>query len=109
MAGANFSDADKTGGGSDPEVPGVLACHVSLATLLPLQCGVISGIEAPDDDADRLKAMGVCVGRKIELIKPGDPLILRVLGSRIGLSARLARRVMVTACAAPECNPSQAE
>ena len=31
-------------------------------------------------------------------VKAGDPLILRVLGSRIGLSARLARLVIVESC-----------
>jgi Fe2+ transport system protein FeoA len=43
----------------------------------------------------RLKALGVCVGRRIELLKAGDPLILRVLGARVGLSARLAAKVYV--------------
>lgn len=76
---------------------------VGVDTLQPYHCGIVFGLETADDDADRLKAMGVCVGRKVELIQRGDPLILRVMGSRIGLSARLARRVKVIACAAPEC------
>ncbi|MCC7191905.1 MAG: ferrous iron transport protein A [Phycisphaeraceae bacterium] len=80
------------------------AVAVSVDTLHPYHCGVVIEIEAPDDDADRLKAMGVCVGRKVELIQRGDPLILRVLGSRIGLSARLARRIKVLACEAVACS-----
>jgi Fe2+ transport system protein FeoA len=72
-------------------------------SLLPYHCGIVSALDAADDEVERLKAMGVCVGRKVELIQRGDPLILRVLGSRIGLSARLARRVRVLACAAPQC------
>jgi hypothetical protein len=34
----------------------------------------------------------------VEIVLPGDPLILRVFGSRIGLSARLARHVIVRPC-----------
>ena len=43
--------------------------------------------------------MGVCVGRRLMLVRPGDPMIVKVLGSRIGISARLADQVMVLPCA----------
>src|SRR5436309_1640139 len=66
----------------------------------PGRCGVVTAIDAADDDISRLMVMGVCVGRKVELVQAGDPLILRVLGSRIGVSARLARRVFVHTCSA---------
>ncbi len=56
------------------------------------------------EEIDRLKAMGICQGRKVMLVRAGDPLILRVLGSRIGLSARLAHRVSVSACADHFCD-----
>jgi Fe2+ transport system protein FeoA len=78
---------------------------ISLDRLAPDVCGTVSRIDTDDQDGQRLKAMGVCLGRKVELVQGGDPLILRVLGSRIGLSARLARRVWVQTCAAPECQP----
>ena len=52
--------------------------------------------------------MGVCLSRKVELVQGGDPLILRVLGSRIGLSARIARRVWVETCTEPACQPKKA-
>ncbi len=52
-------------------------------------------IDADAADAARLMALGVCVGRRIELVKPGDPLIVRVVGARVGLSARLAATVTV--------------
>ena len=67
-----------------------------LDELLPHQCAVVDHIEAEDEEMNRLMAMGVCAGRTIEMIKPGDPLILKVFGSRIGVSARLASRVLVT-------------
>jgi Fe2+ transport system protein FeoA len=56
----------------------------------------VDRIEAEDDEMARLMAMGVCTGRTIEMVKSGDPLILKVFGSRIGVSARLASRVLVT-------------
>jgi Fe2+ transport system protein FeoA len=71
--------------------------------LPPGWCASIVAIEAPADDAARLKSLGVCVGRKVELVKAGDPLILRVLGTRIGLSGRLAEKVMVEGCHDPAC------
>jgi Fe2+ transport system protein FeoA len=61
------------------------------------ECGLIERIENADD-LHRLMAMGVCAGRTVEIVLPGDPLILRVFGSRIGLSARLARNVIVRPC-----------
>ena len=65
----------------------------------PHQLCVVHDIEAPDDEMDRLMSMGVCRGRVITLVQRGDPLILKVFGSRLGVSARLARRVLVAACA----------
>lgn len=61
------------------------------------ECGRIERVDNPDD-LQRLMAMGVCAGRTVEIVQRGDPLILRVFGSRIGLSARLARHVMVAPC-----------
>ena len=76
----------------------------SLDRLKPGRCGTILEVEAGEEEIDRLKAMGICQGRKVMLVRAGDPLILRVLGSRIGLSARLAHRVSVSACADHFCN-----
>ncbi|HEY8241131.1 MAG TPA: FeoA family protein [Kiritimatiellia bacterium] len=62
-------------------------------------CATVTRVDAGSDDMGRLQAMGVCLGRTLELIQRGDPLIVRVLGSRIGVSARLASRVYVQYCA----------
>jgi Fe2+ transport system protein FeoA len=67
------------------------------------QVCVVHDIEAPDDDLERLMSMGVCRGRVVTLIQRGDPLILKVFGSRLGVSARLARRVLVSCCSTEEC------
>jgi Fe2+ transport system protein FeoA len=66
-------------------------------------CGTVAEVEADAFEAERLMAMGVCRGRRVMLVRRGDPMILRVLGSRIGVSARLAARVLVVPCQADEC------
>ena len=66
------------------------------------QCGMVKEIEAPGEDMVRLMSMGICRGRTVELIQKGDPLILKVYGSRIGVSRRLAQRIIIDACG-PEC------
>ncbi len=67
------------------------------------QRGVVHHVEASDDEMARLMAMGVCEGRTIEMVNRGDPLILKGFGSRGGVSARLAQRVMVTRCVTGPC------
>ena len=58
----------------------------------------IRNVEAPEDDRLRLASMGVCQGRRVEMVKAGDPLIIRVVGTRVGLSSRLAAYVTVEPC-----------
>jgi Fe2+ transport system protein FeoA len=41
-------------------------------------------------DLQRLEIMGLCEGRTVEVVKRGDPMIVRVLGTRIGIAAELA-------------------
>jgi Fe2+ transport system protein FeoA len=85
------------------------AALVRLDQLEPKTCGVIARVDAANDSIEQLMAMGVCVGRKVEVVQHGDPLILRVLGSRIGLSARLAHSVMVDPCHESRCASSPHE
>ncbi len=72
---------------------------VHLDEIQPDHCGLVAAVRAGEDEIERLKSMGVCVGRRLMLIRPGDPMIVKVLGTRIGISARLADRVMVIRCA----------
>lgn len=74
---------------------------VALTSLRPRQCGTVERVEAQDSDLERLMAMGVCGGRTVELIQVGDPLILKVYGTRVGVSARLAARIRVVPCERP--------
>ena len=57
----------------------------------------IRELELEGAERDRVEAMGLCVGRAVEVVQAGDPMIVRVLGTRIGLAATLARAVRVEA------------
>ena len=60
-------------------------------------CGRVARVTGDTSDAARLKALGVCEGRVIEILQTGNALVLRVLGSRIGISRPLAASVFLTA------------
>ena len=44
----------------------------------------------------RMNSLGICVGRPLELVSTGDPMIVRVSGTAVGLSKQLAATVLVT-------------
>lgn len=58
----------------------------------------VQHIESADDAIHQLMAMGLCVGRQIEVIRHGNPLIVRLLGARVGVSGRVARHIIVERC-----------
>ena len=66
-------------------------------------CGIVREIETDDEETARLKTLGVCCGRRVELVRSGDPLILKIFGTRLGLSGALAARVRVEICAPDNC------
>jgi Fe2+ transport system protein FeoA len=76
---------------------------VRLDELPPRTCAVVRSVSTDDEDTHRLKTLGVCVGRRVELIRAGNPLILKVFGSRLGISAELAARVQVEVCTPGHC------
>ncbi len=76
---------------------------VRLDELPPHVCAVVRSVETEDEETQRLKTLGVCVGRRVELVRVGDPLILKIFGSRLGLSAELAKRVQVEICQTGHC------
>ena len=84
---------------SDHAVAGL----IRLDELPPRVCAVVRSIETDDDEMQRLKTMGVCLGRRVELVRAGDPIILKVFSSRLGLSAALAARVRVEVCQPGHC------
>lgn len=68
------------------------------ATLSRLPSGRTARVRAlPDDDGPylRLRAMGLCEGRKIEVIRHGSRMIVSLSGVRIGVDRRLAEAIEV--------------
>jgi Fe2+ transport system protein FeoA len=76
---------------------------VRLDELPPRVCAVVRSISTDDEETRRLKTLGVCVGRRVELVRTGNPLILKIFGSRLGISAELAARVRVEVCTPDHC------
>ncbi len=79
---------------TDPAIP---LKSLRLRDLSPGSCCIVTDMGLADNTA-RLKSMGICLGRTLEVLKSGDPLIVKVYGTRIGLSARLAEEILVQGC-----------
>jgi Fe2+ transport system protein FeoA len=56
---------------------------------------IVHRIDVADVAVQRLMAMGLCVGREVEVVRQGNPLIVRMLGARIGVSGRVAQHILV--------------
>ncbi len=84
------------------DIPSPAVCRpapaISLGELSPNHIAVVLKVTGEDADVARLKALGVCQGRQVQMVQSGDPMIIRVLGTRIGLAARLAAEVRVQPC-----------
>ncbi|PNY33810.1 ferrous iron transport protein A [Rhodopirellula baltica] len=52
-------------------------------------------VDASGQNAIRLKRLGICAGRVLELVGQGDPMVLQLGNSRIGLSRQLANFVSI--------------
>lgn len=78
---------------SQPQTPLRKLVELSLGA-----AGKVASVTVDGADEGRLKALGLCEGRTVQVLSTGDPLIVRVLGSRVGLSARLAEQVSVGTC-----------
>lgn len=67
-------------------------------TLSHLPTGQIARVRGlPDDDGPflRLRAMGLCEGRRIEVVRHGSRMIVSLSGVRIGVDRRLAEAITV--------------
>ena len=77
----------------------IATSHVNRCRLDELPSGtraVVQRIDGADAGIQRLMAMGLCVGREVEVVRQGNPLIVRLLGARIGVSGRVAKHILVT-------------
>ena len=69
--------------------------HYRLDQLPSGSLALVQRIESADSAMHRLMAMGLCVGRYVQVVRHGNPLIIRLLGARIGLSGRVAQHIIV--------------
>ncbi len=76
-------------------------CRINLDSLKLGQCGVVWDLDLDDNDDKRIRTLGICPGRRVWLVRRGDPMVVRVMGSRLGLALELAKRVTVEVCAPP--------
>ena len=62
-------------------------------------CGTfrVHDIGEQGEAAIRLKRMGICANRTVDVLHVGDPMIVRVVGVRLGISRRLASHVELAA------------
>jgi Fe2+ transport system protein FeoA len=76
--------------------------EVRLNQLQPKTCAIVRRIDGEGEDIQRLQTLGICIGRRVEVVKAGDPMIVRVFSSRIGMSAELASSVWLEICESPQ-------
>lgn len=62
-------------------------------------------VEDRGEESIRLKRLGICVGRRLAVVQCGDPMIVRVAESRIGLSRKLAAAVEIAVESAENLPP----
>ncbi|TWT88663.1 FeoA domain protein [Pseudobythopirellula maris] len=63
-----------------------------------MAAGSVCRVECVSGDAyesTRLRSLGICEGRELRVVRAGNPLIVGVLGTRVGLSQQLAASVRV--------------
>lgn len=69
----------------------------SLIELAPQTVARIHSVGGAAGTVARLEALGLCAGRAVRVIKRGEPCILQVYTTRIGLASELARHIVVAA------------
>lgn len=58
--------------------------------------GRIHAVESTSDLTARLESLGMCEGRTIRVVKHGEPCIVNVYGSRVGIARDVAKQIRVT-------------
>jgi Fe2+ transport system protein FeoA len=71
------------------------AAGARLSHLPTGQTARVRALPADDEPFLRLRAMGLCEGRKIEVIRHGSRMIVSLSGVRIGVDRRLAEAIEV--------------
>ena len=70
----------------------------SLQSLLDLPKNAVCAIQAVDASEEhtlRLAGLGLTAGREVRVVKRGEPTIVQVYGTRIGIAKSLAKGIRV--------------
>ncbi len=99
---------------ADPRNPPSASIHateqsVPLSTLRDGERGVADLAAMACDDCDLLNAMGMTDQCEVRVCRRGEPCIVQVHTTRLGLSAALASRIMVMRASAASKPTSSAE
>ncbi|MCB1008555.1 MAG: ferrous iron transport protein A [Acidobacteria bacterium] len=73
--------------------------RLAVVRLVDLPCGVVARLEAcelPPFEAKLLAAMGLALGSRLVVRAQGDPTIVEVRATRIGLARSVAERLAAT-------------
>ena len=68
---------------------------LSLRDLPANSVGSIVAVHAPAEQFTRLVGLGLAAGRDVRVVKRGEPMIVQVYGTRIGLAQSIAGCVQV--------------
>lgn len=55
----------------------------------------VKGVDASEEHVLRLAGLGLTAGRELRVVRRGEPTIVQVYGTRIGIARSLARCVSV--------------
>ncbi len=73
-----------------------LTNSISLLDMAPKSSGRIHAVKSTSDLNARLESLGMCEGRTVRLVKDGEPCIVNVYGSRVGIARDVAKHIHVT-------------
>ena len=99
-------DADHRANSASTDVPASAGEWVMTegspgGTLTPLAdipegcCGMVCEMDARGAELQRLQMMGLCLGRRVRVVRQGDPMVVHVVGTHIGLARVLAEEIVV--------------
>lgn len=73
------------------------ATIIELAALASGDRGTVASVLGDGRAAMRLKALGICEGRQVQVLRTGAAWVVRVGASRIGIARELVGSVMMSA------------
>ncbi len=74
--------------------------HLYSLDCLKSETGVVERLDLVEADANRLKAMGIFAGQRIELARRGNPMIVKAAGGRVAIAGPIAAKILVRAAVA---------